>query len=196
MENNKTRENTLYVRVLKSLLDKIVALGFLFIFWWIYVICAVLIVVKDGFPIIYKQQRAGKNGKPFYIYKFRTMIKNADKVGPMYTGEKDPRITKVGNFLRKTSLDEIPQIFNVLKGDMCFVGYRPDVLKQEDVTTLKKYLLKPGITGLAQVHGRSLLSKEEKSYWEDLYPYVVSLKCDIGIILKTIYQVILRTGTN
>ncbi len=196
MEVLVTRENTIYVRYIKGLLGKTIAAFFLLIFWWVYVICALMIAIESGFPVIYKQQRVGKNGKIFNIYKFRTMVKNADKIGPKSTAADDSRITKIGNILRKTSLDELPQMINIIKGDMNLVGFRPDVPRDTDNLKALKYLLKPGITGLAQINGRSCLTAKERLYWEEKYPEVVSFVTDLEIIGKTFILVIRRKDAN
>ena len=192
----KTRENSFYVNFGKPLLDSILVLIFLLLFWWVFILCAIAIIADDGWPVIYKQIRVGQFGKQFGIYKFRSMIKQADKIGPTSTADNDSRITPSGRFLRKTSLDELPQLFNVLKGDMSLVGYRPDVVHDDDDYSQIKYLLKPGITGFAQVNGRSQLTLEERNKWEELYPYKVSLLTDISVIFRTILIVINRKGTN
>ena len=192
----KTRENSFYVNFGKPLLDSILVLIFLLLFWWVFILCAIAIIADDGWPVIYKQIRVGQFGKQFGIYKFRSMVKQADKIGPTSTADNDSRITRSGQFLRKTSLDELPQLFNVLKGDMSLVGYRPDVVHDNDDYSKIKYLLKPGITGFAQVNGRSQLTLEERNKWEELYPYKVSLLTDISVIFRTILIVINRKGTN
>src|SRR5699024_1422348 len=114
-------------------------------------------------------KRLGENGKKFEIYKFRTMIENAEKMGTgIFTSDEDPRITKVGHFLRKTSLDELPQIINIIKGEMSFVGPRPPVpyhpYKYDDYNEIqkKRFTVKPGVTGMAQVYGRNTLSWDER----------------------------------
>lgn len=196
MRKLETRENTIYVKYIKEILGKSIAVLFLLFFWWLYVVCAVMIIAETGFPVIYRQKRVGKGGKIFYVYKFRTMVKNADKIGPESTSAADSRITKMGGILRKTSLDELPQMINIIRGDMNLVGFRPDVPRDTDDLKEKKYLLKPGITGLAQVNGRSSLTIEEKRYWEEKYPQVVSFGTDLRIIGKTFRQVLLRKGTN
>ena len=160
------------------------------------VIIGGLILITEGSPVLFKQIRVGQNGKLFFIYKFRTMVKNADKMGPTYTEGNDRRITRVGRLLRKTSLDELPQIINVIKGDMSFIGYRPGVFEETENYKDKKYLLKPGITGYAQVNGRSSLTLEEANFWENKYTEDVSFKVDIKIIIKTIKIVLFREGTN
>lgn len=192
----KTRANSFYVTFGKPLLDSILVLIFLLLFWWVFILCAIAIIADDGWPVIYKQIRVGQFGKQFGIYKFRSMVKQADKIGPTSTADNDSRITRSGQFLRKTSLDELPQLFNILKGDMSLVGYRPDVVHDNDDYSKIKYLLKPGITGFAQVNGRSQLTLEERDKWESLYPYKVSFLTDMGILLKTVLIVINRKGTN
>lgn len=192
----KTRANSFYVTFGKPLLESILVLIFLLLFWWVFILCAIAIIADDGWPVIYKQIRVGQFGKQFGIYKFRSMVKQADKIGPTSTADNDSRITRSGQFLRKTSLDELPQLFNILKGDMSLVGYRPDVVHDNDDYSKIKYLLKPGITGFAQVNGRSQLTLEERDKWESLYPYKVSFLTDMGILLKTVLIVINRKGTN
>ncbi|MCR2046763.1 sugar transferase [Acetatifactor muris] len=192
----KTGENSFYVRYGKNIFDRFFAFLFLLLFWWLYLLCALLVCCDSGFPAVYTQARMGKGGKTFSIYKFRSMVKNADRIGPAYTTQGDTRITRIGRVLRKTSLDELPQIFNILKGDMSFVGFRPDVVREEDDYSQEKYLMKPGITGLAQVNGRSNLTEKEKLYWENLYTSKVSFLTDVKIIAKTLAVVLKKQGTN
>ena len=192
----KTKENTFYVRYIKRILDVACSVLFLTGFFWLYVICGVIIAVDSGFPVIYTQERVGKNGKIFKIYKFRTMVKNADKIGSTSTSKGDPRITRCGKWLRETSLDEIPQILNILKGDMSFVGFRPDVVREGRNYNEEKYLLRPGVVGYAQVNGRSSLNREEKNYWEQKYSYDVSFGTDFKILIRSVVVVLKRTGTN
>ena len=156
----QTQENSVYVRYVKCCLDKLTACIVLLFLWWLYIICAILVFIDSGRPILYKQIRVGKNGIPFQIYKFRTMVKDADKIGPAFTVLGDTRITKVGKFLRKTSLDEIPQLFNIIKGEMSFIGIRPDVVKDIEYYTEDKDKLRHGVTGFAQVNERISLTKE------------------------------------
>lgn len=192
----KTGENSFYVRYGKNFFDRFFAFLFLILFWWLYLLCTLLVWCDSGFPAVYTQSRIGKGGKTFSIYKFRSMVKNADRIGPAFTTQDDTRITRIGRVLRKTSLDEIPQIFNILKGDMSFVGFRPDVVREDDDYSQKKYLMKPGITGLAQVNGRSTLTEKEKMYWENLYTSKVSFSTDVKIIAKTLAVVLKKQGTN
>lgn len=195
MDKN-TVKNNFYVKVVKRILDFWGALNLIIIIWPILVIVGLLIAVESGFPVIYKQIRMGRDYKEFKIYKFRTMVKNADKIGPTSTAQGDSRITKLGRILRKTSLDELPQLFNIIKGDMSFIGYRPDVKRDSQNPQDIKYWLRPGITGYAQVNGRSSLTAEEKAAWEEKYVEDVSLLTDIKILLKTVKVVLFRSGTN
>jgi lipopolysaccharide/colanic/teichoic acid biosynthesis glycosyltransferase len=144
----------------------------------------------DKGPVLYRQTRVGRGGLPFKILKFRTMVINADQIGSFSTAENDQRITKMGAFFRKTSLDELPQILNVLKGDMSWVGPRPDVPAQQDLYTEEDWKLRcsvrPGITGLAQASGRSSLDAETRTKLDLAYARNPSLEQDIRILVKTL----------
>lgn len=159
------------------------------------VIISVIIKLNDGGKVLFKQKRGGKNQEHFCIYKFRTMIPNAEKVGLKYkTEENDPRITKVGKILRKYSLDELPQLINIIKGDMSIVGPRPALPVHTDNYNEYQYQrleVKPGITGLAQVNGRNDLTWDEKIEWDIKYVREASLWLDIKIVFKTV-SVILK----
>lgn len=198
--------------VLKRIADIVCSMVGLIIILPLFIgISGLYLFGKNKGPIFFKQQRVGKNGQLFYIYKFRSMVVNAEKVlrdNPSlykkyiknnYKLEpfEDPRITKMGNFLRKTSLDELPQLINVLRGDMSLVGPRPvvqDELKeyQDKLTTFLS--VKPGITGYWQVSGRSNIGYPERVDLELYYAYHQSVYLDIKIILLTIYQVLMRKG--
>lgn len=131
-----------------------IAVMMLVVLWPVYLIVAVAIAIDDGFPIFYRPQRGGYKNIPFRIFKFRTMIKNADKIGGGTTALNDPRITKVGNFLRKTKMDEIPQLFNIIGGSMSFIGPRPELLKyvnQYDGEEKLIFEVRPGITDFSSV---------------------------------------------
>ena len=161
-------------------------------------------------PVFYMQERIGKNGRRFLMYKFRTMVTNADQLlveledcnetgasGRLFKMKRDPRVTRVGRFLRKWSLDELPQIINVFKGDMSWVGPRPPLPREVDNYESQHYSrLKglPGITGLWQVSGRSNLSFEEMVKLDRYYLDNWSLRVDLGIMLKTVYVVLARKG--
>ena len=158
---------------------------------------SIAVLVSD--PIIYKQKRMGKDGKAFYICKFRTMVKNADQIGPLYTAMSDSRITKTGRFLRKTSLDELPQLWNILKGDMSVVGPRPGIWKEYselNENQKERLLIVPGLLCLADVRGRSLLKPEEKIRYDLEYVRGYSFWKDIKICIKGAIVVLKREGVN
>jgi len=158
------------------------------------VVAVIAIAIRDSSkgPAIFRQKRAGKDGRPFVFYKFRTMKVGVEPFGPSPKSGEDPRLTKVGRFLREHSLDELPQLFNILKGDMSIVGPRPLYVSQMaewNERQKKRLLVKPGLTGLAQVSGRGELTKEEKLELDVRYVETAGLSTDIKIILATIAQV-------
>jgi len=139
-------------------------------------------------PVLFRQVRAGRYGKPFTIFKFRTMVVDAEKSG-YYTAADDPRVTRAGRFLRATSLDELPQLFNILKGDMSIVGPRPTLLYQVEQYTerqRKRLEMRPGVTGWAQVNGRNALSWPERIELDVWYVEHWSMWLDIKIVVKTL----------
>lgn len=146
--------NGIYNKLIKRLLDLIIAL-ILFIFLSpVMLIISIVIIVDSGFPVFYKADRGGYNNKSFKIYKFRSMVKNADKIGGGTTALNDSRITKIGKFLRKTKLDEIPQLINIIKGEMSFIGPRPELLRYTaQYNDIEKYILRvrPGITDFSSI---------------------------------------------
>ena len=156
----------------------------------------VLGAIFNGFPVIFKQPRPGKNGKIFYLYKFRSMNNKKDKDGNLLPDSK--RITRFGKFIRATSLDELPQLFNVLKGDMSIVGPRPKLIKDvifysKDVKSLA---VRPGITGLAVVNGRNENTWESNFIYDKIYTEKISPMLDIKIMFKTVGVVLSRRGNN
>lgn len=179
-----------------------------------FIIKAVSILNRDYNSIFFKQERIGKDGKLFMMYKFRTMVPDADKIllELMQTDEEfrkeytlnkkvknDPRITKIGKLLRKTSLDEVPQFINVFLGDMSLIGNRPYLPREkEDMGTYYKSIIKtkPGITGLWQTNGRSNTTFQERLKIEKEYSNIYSLKLDIKIFFKTVIQVLKKDGAN
>ncbi|WP_116963015.1 sugar transferase [Fastidiosibacter lacustris] len=185
------------IREVKVLSDKIFAVVILAIFFPIILIVGVLIKVKLGSPIFFKQKRPGKDGKIFTIYKFRTMNNNTDKYGELLADEQ--RLTKFGKFLRSTSLDELPQLFNVLKGDMSFVGPRAllvEYLPLYSNRQAKRHIVKPGITGWAQVNGRNAISWEDKFELDVWYVENRTFWLDMKILWMTFIKVIRRTDVN
>lgn len=158
-------------------------------------IIALLVKLQDGGPAIFRQERLGKGGKSFYILKFRTMIIDAEK-GGVYSDNKDPRVTKIGNILRKTSLDELPQFFNILRGDMSFIGPRPPLtyhpwpITEYTEEQFKMFNVRPGITGWAQVNGRKAVEWNKRIELNVWYVENVSLWLDIKILFMTVFKVL------
>lgn len=188
----------IYQKYIKRVLDFILSLIALIVLCWLLVLISIILLLSDGTPVLFTQERVGQNGKPFKIYKFRTMVKNAESIGPKSTSAGDSRITPIGRFLRKTSLDELPQLFNLVNGTMSIVGYRPGVpenYQPEDYSS-GMFNVKPGITGYAQVKGRSSLTLEEKRKWELAYVRDISFITDVKIIIDTFLVIIRHSGTN
>ena len=161
----------------------------------VFVVIVIAIKLSSKGLAIFKQERAGKGGKPFVFYKFRTMKLNADPFGASPKSSEDPRLTKIGKLLREYSLDELPQLFNVLKGDMSIVGPRPLYLSQIaewSEQQKKRLLVKPGLTGLAQISGRGELTREEKLELDVKYVETASLWLDLKIVLTTVAQLFRR----
>jgi lipopolysaccharide/colanic/teichoic acid biosynthesis glycosyltransferase len=176
-------------------LDIFIAIAAMFILFPVLVAIGITIRLSSKGPAIFKQQRAGKNGKPFVFYKFRTMTLDVDPFGPSPKSGQDRRLTKVGKFLRECSLDELPQLFNVLKGDMSIVGPRPLYLSQIpewNERQKNRLLVKPGLTGSAQIQGRGKLTREEKLELDVKYVENAGLLTDIRIMLATITHVFRR----
>jgi lipopolysaccharide/colanic/teichoic acid biosynthesis glycosyltransferase len=152
-----------------------------------------------GSPLFF-QERIGRGSKPFHIVKFRSMVTGAENMGTRWTQENDARITRVGAFIRKVSLDELPQLWNVLMGDMSLIGPRPVLASERDYYSAAdwqlRHSMRPGITGLAQVNGRSLIGRTEQIAYDLVYVKHPTLAMDLKIILKTIEVVLLRKGTN
>ena len=179
----------------KRVLDIFIALTGMVILSPVLVAIGITTRLSSKGPAIFKQERAGKNGKPFVFYKFRTMTLDVDPFGPSPKSGEDPRLTRVGKFLREFSLDELPQLFNVLKGDMSIVGPRPLYLSQIpewNERQKKRLLIKPGLTGLAQIGGRAELTREEKLELDVEYVETATFLADIKIILATIIHVFRR----
>lgn len=177
--------------ILERIFDVVLSTIIIVILSPLLLFISILIKLDSKGAIIFKQKRIGKNEKEFIIYKFRTMVKNAEKKGTKYRVTKnDERITKVGDFLRKTSLDELPQLFNVLLGDMSLVGPRPTldfIINEYNEYQKKRLEVKPGMTGLAQINGRQSLSWEEKIEYDIKYVENQSIWLDIKIIFKTFF---------
>ena len=183
-----------YLRV-KRVLDFIFALVLLIITLPILIIVAIAIKVESKGPVIFKQKRPGKNGKIFTVNKFRTMRVEAEKDDQLLSDKQ--RITTLGNFLRKTSIDELPQLFNVLKGDMSFIGPRPLLVQYLDLYSteqMRRHEVTPGISGWAQVNGRNTISWKEKFKYDVWYVDHISLTLDFKIVFMTINKVLKSEG--
>lgn len=185
--------------ILKRFFDIILSLVAIIVFSWLLIIIAIAIVVEDKGNILFKQKRIGKNKKEFYIYKFRTMKVSTPKDVPTHLLDNpESYITKIGGFLRKTSLDELPQLFNILKGDMSIVGPRPALWNQFDLIALRdkngSNSVRPGLTGWAQVNGRDELPIDVKAGFDGEYIKKMSIVFDIKIILMTVVSVFTSKG--
>lgn len=185
----------MYAKYIKRILDFILSLMALIVLMPLMLVIYILVRIKLGKPAIFKQQRPGKNEKIFTLYKFRTMTDKEDKQGNLLPDSE--RLTKFGKFLRSTSLDELPELINILKGDMAIVGPRPLLVEYLDYYTEEEHHrhdVRPGLTGLAQVSGRNLITWEEKFKKDLEYIKTITLKQDIKIILKTIKNVCKEEG--
>lgn len=192
----------------KRLFDIIISIVLIIILSPLFLFLAIWIKIDSEGEVIFKQKRIGLNGEPFTIYKFRTMIKNADKLfnkkidkenlkNFVFQDKDDPRITRSGRFLRKTSLDELPQLINILKGDMSLIGPRPeipDIVKLYSDYERIRLLVKPGVSGLAQVNGRGDLDIGQTIEYDVKYVQNFSLWLDFKIFLKTFKVVFMREG--
>ena len=186
-----------YERFFKRPLDFLCALLALIVLSPLCLLIAILVKAKLGSPVLFMQDRPGRNGKVFKLYKFRTML-------PPKNGEADPskdaeRLTPFGQKLRSTSLDELPELINILKGDMAVVGPRPLLVRYLERYTsqqARRHEVRPGITGLAQVHGRNAISWEEKFSWDVKYVDCITFLGDCKIVFQTIRAVLKRDGIN
>lgn len=166
----------------------------------LFLIIIILIIFEDGYPIFFSQKRVGVNFTFFHIYKFRSMKKDTPNVATHLLSNPEQYLLKVGKFIRKTSLDELPNLINIVKGDMVFVGPRPALYNQDDLMTLRVAAgvdkLKPGITGWAQINGRDEISIEEKVALEKEYLQKKSFLFDLYIIFKTFTNVLFSKGVS
>jgi len=180
------------------MLNRIVAIFLLMILSPIFLIVGLLIFMQDGFPVFFKQKRVGVNYSFFHIYKFRTMKKNTPNVATHLLTNPERYLLKIGALLRKLSLDELPNLINIIKGEMVFVGPRPALYNQDDLMALRVAAavdkLIPGITGWAQVNGRDELSLEQKVALEKEYLAKKSLSVDFQILIKTFTNVLFSKG--
>lgn len=202
------KTDTIYIKV-KRIMDIVLSTIGLIILSPIFAIIALAIKIESKGPVFFKHTRIGKNGKVIKIYKFRSMVQNAEDLIQKFTPEQmkefkenykltdDPRITKIGNFLRKTSLDELPQLINIIKGELSIIGPRPvvqDELEKYGTNAQKFLSVTPGLTGYWAANGRSDTTYEERMEMELYYVDNLSMKLDLKIFFKTILSVLKREG--
>jgi len=182
------------------MLNRLFALNLLFLFSPIFLIVALVVLFDDGLPIFFKQRRVGINYTFFNIYKFRSMKKNTPNVATHLLDNPEQYLLKIGMFIRKTSLDELPNLINIIKGEMVFVGPRPALYNQDDLMQLRGATgvdkLKPGITGWAQINGRDDISIEKKVQLEHEYLQKKSFLFDIEILIITLTNVLMSKGVS
>lgn len=184
----------LYERFFKRALDIFCSLMALLVFWWLYVIVAILVRVKLGSPVLFTQDRPGKDEKIFKLYKFRTMTDARDENGNLLPD--DVRLTKFGKLLRSTSLDELPEVFNILKGDMSIIGPRPLLVSYLPYYTEKerhRHDVRPGLTGWAQINGRNVTGWDQRLQQDLDYVNHCSFIMDVKIVLMTVLKVVKRS---
>jgi lipopolysaccharide/colanic/teichoic acid biosynthesis glycosyltransferase len=185
----------MYKKFIKRLFDIILSLIILILFCWLYLILAILVRTKLGSPILFKQARPGKDEKVFNMYKFRTMTDERDENGNLKPDEV--RLTSFGKMLRATSLDELPEFFNILKGDMSFIGPRPLLVKYLPYYNERERLrhsVRPGLTGYAQAHGRNAISWEKKFEYDIYYVEHLTFITDVKVIIDTVKTVLSHEG--
>ena len=185
----------MYRKFIKRLLDILISLIIIVCFCWLYIILAILVRKKLGSPVLFKQPRPGKDEKIFNMYKFRTMTDEKDENGNLLPDEV--RLTAFGKKLRSTSLDELPEFFNILKGNMSFIGPRPLLVKYLPYYNDRERLrhsVRPGLTGYAQAHGRNAISWEKKFEYDVWYVEHLTFLTDIKVIIDTVKTVLSHDG--
>ena len=194
MVQTKHKPYGIYERFFKRALDVFCSLLAIVVFWWLFVIVAVLVRVKLGSPVLFTQDRPGKDEKIFKLYKFRTMTDDRDENGNLLPD--DVRLTKFGRLLRSTSLDELPEVFNFLKGDMSIIGPRPLLVSYLPYYTEKerhRHDVRPGLTGWAQINGRNVTGWDQRLQQDLDYVNHCSFIMDVKIVLMTVLKVVKRS---
>ena len=184
---------TFYQRYGKRAIDLVLSLLLLVLFWWVLAIVAILVRVKLGSPVLFKQPRPGKDEKIFNLYKFRTMTDERDAEGNLLPD--DVRLTKFGKALRATSLDELPEVFNIIKGEMAIIGPRPQLVRDMVFKTpeqRRRHIVRPGLSGLAQVNGRNAIAWDDKLAYDLKYIERVTFMGDFAIFFKTIAKALVK----
>ena len=189
------RKKGIYEKFLKRPFDFILSIAAFIVLLPVFLFVSILVRINLGSPIVFKQDRPGLNEKIFRLYKFRTMTNKIDEKGELLPDSE--RLNKFGKFLRSTSLDELPSLVNIIKGDMSIVGPRPLLVKylqRYDENQKKRHFVRPGLTGLSQVKGRNLLSWQDKFKFDDEYVNHITFSSDIKIILVTFIHIFKKTG--
>lgn len=191
----KRKGGSMYRKMIKRILDILISVLILIFFCWLYLILGIMVRIKLGTPVLFRQERPGRGGKIFKLYKFRSMTDQRDSRGELL--DDASRLPKFGRMLRATSLDELPEMINILKGDMSFVGPRPLLVRYLPYYTeeeLHRHDVRPGLTGLAQVNGRNALDWEERFRYDLEYVHHCTLGMDLKIVGMTIGKVVYQTG--
>lgn len=198
--NSSVLKNKRWLWIKRSA-DVVFASAFLLLTSPLFLVISLMILREDGRPVFFRQPRLGKGGKVFQILKFRSMIRNAQKQGAgIFIEKEDSRITKTGRWLRKTSLDELPQLLNILKGEMSFIGPRPPLpdypktYEDYEPWVKERFDMLPGMTGLAQIHGRNEIEWYERFKWDTEYVRGWSIRMDLSILLRSAKIVLSAKG--
>jgi len=187
------KKTFVYERYIKRIFDIVCAFSAILLFCWLYIIVAMLVRINLGSPVLFTQERPGKGEKIFKMYKFRTMTDKRDEKGELLPDEV--RLTSFGKALRKTSLDELPEVFNILKGDMSVIGPRPQLVRDMVFMTdeqRKRHTVRPGLSGLAQVNGRNDIDWDTKLAWDLKYIEKITFWGDVKIILRTVEKAFVK----
>lgn len=190
---SKPGNETFYRRHGKRAIDLCLSLMLFVLFWWVLAIVGLLVRVKLGSPVLFKQPRPGKDEEIFYLYKFRTMTDERDAEGNLLSD--DVRLTKFGKALRSTSLDELPEVFNIVRGEMAIIGPRPQLVRDMVFMTpeqRRRHLVRPGLSGLAQVNGRNAIAWDDKLAYDLEYIERITFMSDVKIFFKTIAKAFVK----